>query len=252
MTEQQADDPVGGMRYLTFREALRSFVPHELWDEYERALSGVAAEPRRPSYRSMGAREWSDAMEIYRGQSDLRARARANTETAMERIVDHLIERLLADELTGVVQDQPPFGPWRAIPSLSWRSLEPVDTEAGHFRAGKTELRSVQVVEGRYEPPIEIVSSGAPGRPTSRQIYMAEFKRRCEAGIAGAAVKAEAAYLESWMAQRHPAAPGAEAKTIENNIREDHRAWRSHVAGSTGAKVKKLPEPTGPPSVVMP
>ena len=65
MTERQADDPVGGMRYLTFREALQSFMPHERWDEYERALNGVAAEPRRPSYVRMGGREWSDAMEMF-------------------------------------------------------------------------------------------------------------------------------------------------------------------------------------------
>jgi hypothetical protein len=240
MTESKSDPK----RPLPFLAALRLLVPRDLWDEYERATSDIAAAPRRPSYWRMGGHEWRDAMEAYGSRSDHRAAARASAESAMARIVDHLIERLVDRELTGIVQDDPPFGPWRAIPSLSWRSLEPVDIEAGHFRAGKTELRSVQVVEGRYEPQIEIVSSGSPGRSTSRQIYMAEFKRRCEAGIAEAVVKAEAAYLESWMAQRHPGAPGAEAKTIENNIRADHRAWRSTIEAQ--AKINKSPVPNVP------
>jgi hypothetical protein len=95
------------------------------------------------------------------------------------------------------------------------------------------------VVEGRHEPSVEIMSSGSPGRPTSRQLYLAEFKRRCEEGIADATVKGEAAYLESWMAQRYPGAPGSDAKTIENNIRNAHREWHSSLAAPARGKIRK-------------
>lgn len=228
---------------LPFHEALRAFVPAELWDDYERALDALSAEPRRPSYWSMSVREWSDAMEGYESRSEFRAHRRTNAEDELGRIVAHMIERLVAGELTGILQDDPPFGPWRAIPSLSWRSLEPIDIAAGHFRAGKTQLKFVQVVEGRYQPPIEIVSSGSPGRASSRQLYMAEFRRRREEGIAEPTVKGEAVHLETWMAQRHPGAPGAEAKTIENNIRADHREWRSTVEAVP--RINKSPTRTG-------
>lgn len=105
-------------------------------------------------------------------------------------------------------------------------------------------MKFVQVVEGRYEPPVEIVSSGSPGRASSKQLYTAEFRRRRDEGIAEPTVKGEAVYLESWMAQRHPGAPGAEAKTIENNIRADHRAWRSTIEAQP--KISKLPAPNVP------
>jgi hypothetical protein len=240
MTEVKTDPA----RPVPFYEALRTFVPAELWNDHERALDTMSAEPRRPSYWSMSVGEWRDAMEAYSARSDSRTYARATAETTMARILAYMIEQLVAGELTGIVQIDPPFGPWRTIPSPSWRSLEPTDIEAGHFRAGASELRFVQVVEGRYEPPVEIVSSGSAGRPTSRQLYMAEFKRRCDGGIAESTVKGEAAYLESLMAQRYPGAPGSDAKTIENNIRPDHRAWRSQIEGET--KVKKSPGRTAP------
>jgi hypothetical protein len=97
----------------------------------------------------------------------------------------------------------------------------------------------VQVVEGRYEAPIEIVSSGSAGRPTSKHLYMTEWGRRRDAGIAEPTVKGEATYLESWMEQRYPGAPGSDAKIIENNIRDEHPEWRSRVAPPLRSKVRK-------------
>lgn len=142
------------------------------------------------------------------------------------------VERLVAGELTGLVQDDPPFGPWRPIPPLGWRSLEPVDVDRGHFRAGETLLRSVQILDERYAPAIEISGSGSPGKPTSRHLFMEEHRRRCEAGTAHKAVKVEAERLEAWMREHHPNAPGGKAKTIENNIRDAHRAWTMERQGA--------------------
>jgi len=216
-------------RFVPFGEALHLFVPAELWDEYDRAASEAAAEPRRPSYWGMGVREWRDAMEVYSSRSDLRARARAKAEIALSRIVAHLIERLVAGELTGVVQDDPPFGPWRAIPSLSWRSLEPVDIEAGHFRAGNTQLRFVHVVEGRYETLVDIVSSGpepksqpprtgAPGQPSSMYLIKREWEERHARGKIESSRKEQAGVLRNWLISEHPEMPPPTEKTIYNQL----------------------------------
>jgi hypothetical protein len=88
---------------LPFHDALRTFVPAELWDDYKRALDALLAETRRPSYWAMSVRDWSDAMEVYESRSELRADRRANAEDALAHIVAHLIERLVAGELTGIV-----------------------------------------------------------------------------------------------------------------------------------------------------
>jgi hypothetical protein len=68
---------------------------------------------------------------------------------------------------------------------------------------------------------------------------MAEFRRRRDAGIAEPTVKGEAMHLESYMKQRFPSAPGSDSKTIENNIRDEHREWRASLAAPTRGKVRK-------------
>lgn len=177
----------------------------------------------------MSAREWQDESAAYEAR---RAGALSRERQAFDSVYSAFIERLVAGELTGLVQDDPPFGPWRPIPPHGWRSMQVLDVEAGSFRAGGAVLQAVQIVEGRDEPATEITGSGSPGRTTSKHLFMAEHRRRCEAGIALAAVKAEAAQLEAWMREHHPGAPGATAKTIENNIRDEHRAWTAKRQGA--------------------
>jgi hypothetical protein len=84
----------------------------------------------------------------------------------------------------------------------------------------------VQIVQGRYVPAIEIISSGTPGRPTSRQLYVAEFRRRCEAGHAELELSREAKHLEGWLRSEHPGAPGCTCRSIENSIRDEYKTWR--------------------------
>lgn len=218
---------------MPFVRALAFHAPQNLWVAYVAAQDRTSRVGARPRYLAMGVREWQEESAAFDAR---RAGARAGERLAFERVYAAFIDRLVAGELTGLVQDNPPFGPWRPIPPHGWRSMQVLDVEAGSFRAGATLLQAVQIVEGRYEPATEIIGSGSPGRTTSKHLFMAEHRRRCEAGIALAAVKAEAAHLEAWMRTLHPGAPGATAKTIENNIRDEHRAWTAKRQGAA-AKV---------------
>lgn len=225
---------------MPFHRALVLLAPPKLRNAYIAAQDRAARIGPRPSYGAMGVREWQEA------SADHGPRARSADQAvnrAFAALMDEFVERLVAGELTGLVQDDPPFGPWRPIPPHGWRSMQVIDVEAGSFRAGNTVLQAVQIVEGRYEPATEITGSGSPGRTTSKHLFMAEHRRRCEAGIALAAVKAEVAHLEAWMRAHHPGAPGATAKTIENNIRDEHRAWtvrRQGAAEKVDAKARTV------------
>jgi len=69
-----------------------------------------------------------------------------------------------------------------------------------------------------------ILYTGAPGRPTSMQLVHPEHQRRLDAGEAERMLSVEAAALAAWLKKTHPSAPSLTAKTIENNIRNRHRA----------------------------
>ena len=69
----------------------------------------------------------------------------------------------------------------------------------------------------------EILSTGAPGRPSSMHFIRAEHQRRLDEGEARERVAEEAKHLVAWFIEAHPTAPQPTAKTIENAIRAEHR-----------------------------
>lgn len=68
--------------------------------------------------------------------------------------------------------------------------------------------------------------TGTPGRPSSMHIVQAEFRARCERAEVNPSVTREAELLARWFSETHPKAPRVTAKTIENNIRAEHRRQR--------------------------
>lgn len=72
----------------------------------------------------------------------------------------------------------------------------------------------------------EMPRTGAPGRPSSMHLVLNEARRRRETGKAALTVSQEALALLDWFKSAHPGHPPPGAKTIENRIRDDHRAWR--------------------------
>jgi hypothetical protein len=69
----------------------------------------------------------------------------------------------------------------------------------------------------------DAVRTGAPGRPTPIHLVRTEHQSRIAAGLAEDNVTREAAYLANWLSETHPTVPQLKAKTIANNIRDNHR-----------------------------
>lgn len=68
--------------------------------------------------------------------------------------------------------------------------------------------------------------TGDPGRPPKGfQLYMAEHRRRCDAGEALEKVAHEAEHLAQWYAIQFPSADPVSPGTVENRIREQHRHY---------------------------
>jgi hypothetical protein len=70
--------------------------------------------------------------------------------------------------------------------------------------------------------------SGFPGRPgKAKHLIEDEFKRRTKAEEALPNVADEASALFDWLKEAHPTVPRPTKRTIENNIRADHRRWQA-------------------------
>lgn len=72
---------------------------------------------------------------------------------------------------------------------------------------------------------VDLYRSGLPGRPTVKQLIIAEFDRRMSSGQALGSLPAEARELSDWAFTNHPQAPAPSPRTIENQIRERHRRF---------------------------
>ncbi len=71
-----------------------------------------------------------------------------------------------------------------------------------------------------------IASTGAPGRPSkSMHLIKPEHARRLHAGEAETALAKEARHLVAWLKNAHPLAPTPTPLTVENQIRDAHRAF---------------------------
>jgi hypothetical protein len=67
------------------------------------------------------------------------------------------------------------------------------------------------------------IQSGAPGRPTSMHLVVAELRSRLASGKAEVNVTAESEHLAEWLKATHPNAPKLTAKTIRNKIGTEYR-----------------------------
>jgi hypothetical protein len=68
--------------------------------------------------------------------------------------------------------------------------------------------------------------AGAPGRPSSMGIVMAEFERRRGNGGCESSRQAEADALAAWLAKNHPEAPTLKAKSIFNKLPADFQPFK--------------------------
>ena len=66
--------------------------------------------------------------------------------------------------------------------------------------------------------------TGAPGRPSAMNMVREEYRQRELRGEARKILSVEAEWLADWIKRKDPRAPSCTAKTIENAIRNEHRA----------------------------
>jgi hypothetical protein len=74
-------------------------------------------------------------------------------------------------------------------------------------------------------PQTLIAKTGAPGRPTSMPIVLAEFERRRTSGKCEPSREAEASALVAWLKETHPDMPVPTAKTIRNKLPKDFQPF---------------------------
>jgi hypothetical protein len=71
--------------------------------------------------------------------------------------------------------------------------------------------------------PIPTDKTGAAGRPSSRHLVEAEFKRRKASGDQASSLGDEARFLADWLKKSHPELAPMKATSIENTIRGLYR-----------------------------
>jgi hypothetical protein len=130
-------------------------------------------------------------------------------------------------------EGRPPGLDWPALFSPAGaeaRSSIEVDVPAAiaamrrAFPAAEPTAETTAETVGTDAGPLpEILSTGAPGRPTSMHLIRPEHQRRLDAGEAHDAVASEARHLAAWFGEKHSKAPQPTAKAIENAIRDAHR-----------------------------
>jgi hypothetical protein len=74
-------------------------------------------------------------------------------------------------------------------------------------------------------PQTIITKTGAPGRPSSMGIVLAEFERRRMSGRCETSREAEAQKLAAWLKEKHPDMPVPTAKTIRNKLPKDFQPF---------------------------
>ena len=93
-----------------------------------------------------------------------------------------------------------------------------------HLQARKADLLREFKFEDRHEALAPATyKTGAPGRPSSKQLVTMEFSARRQRGETAKTVTLEAVALANWLSATHPSAPQMTAKTIENQIRAAFR-----------------------------
>lgn len=80
--------------------------------------------------------------------------------------------------------------------------------------------------EAPAAPPVD-PKSGAPGRPTSRQIVEVEMRRRASVGEMTSPLSDEARILSAWLKRTHPTISQMTAKTIQNSLLQAYKDARN-------------------------
>ena len=212
---------------LPLEQAMREFLPAEMWEEHARATEARKNAPKRPTYLSGALSGQDEAKAANRVASRSRS-ARAELHRVWNRMLAAMKAKLEAGELTAFGQENPPFGPWHAIPAPAWRQLRITNVRKGEATVGAKTVHDIHILPPDAD---DHMPTGTPGRPKKGiDIIRAEFQRRVDAGELADSLAAESRALADWYRQTWPRRDCPTPKTIENNLREDWRAVSRRTA----------------------
>ncbi len=208
-------------------EAMRLFLPAEMWAEYDRAT-----EARKNPLGWPGA---SSNHEHY-----LRTR---RVQRAWYVIVAAMKLKFETGTLRAFGREDPPFGLWCAIPTPAWRTLRITNGENGVASMGPKKIFNIYDIHVLPPDDDDLVPTGTPGRPGKGiNIVRLEFERRVIANELEASLAAECLALADWYYQKYPQRDSPSPKTIANNIRYDYKAAKARLRT---AKQKSATEVAG-------
>lgn len=224
MADQQPSGPPKSA--LPLSDAMKQFLPAEMWEEHARATEARKNTPKRPTYLSSYVSDLEEAKAA--NQIDSRSRsARANLHRVWYGMLAAMKTMLEASELTAYGQDDPPFGPWRAIPAPAWRKLRITNVGKGEASVGAHIVHDIYILPSDAD---DLLPTGTPGRPKKGiDVIRLEFQRRIAAKELAASLAAESRALADWYHQTYPRRDCPTAKTIENNIRLEYKEARAKL-----------------------
>ncbi len=225
MTEQHLHGPPSGA--IPLSDAMKRFLPAEIWEEYDRAKEERQNLPRRPNFFSTQMHDWEEAKSAYNSKARTRS-AKAGPTKVWADMVGAMKAKLEEGELTGFAHDDPPFGPWRKISASAWRALRIKNVAKGQATDGTKTLSDIHILPSGLA---DHMPTGVPGRPSKGiEIIRAEFERRVAAGEIAASLAAESGALAAWYNRTYPLRDRPSPKTIANNIRSDYTAAKPKLA----------------------
>lgn len=225
MTDQKPYGPPPDA--IPLSDAMKEYLPAEMWEEHARATEARKNAPKRPSYLSMSVRDWQDAKDSHDAANRTRS-ARADLHRVWNGMLAAMKAKLEAGELTAFGQEDPPFGPWHAIPAPAWRQLRITNVRKGEASVGANIVHDIHILPPDAD---DHMPTGTPGRPTKGiDIIRIEFQRRVDAGEIADSLAAEARALQAWYRETYPRRDCPTTKTIENNLRDAWRAVRLRTA----------------------
>lgn len=103
-----------------------------------------------------------------------------------------------------------------------------VNVDLNTMTAGPVSYRAVRVARLEGAANLETYLTGLAGRPPkSRDLLLAELRRRMDLGVEEARVASEARALLKWLATTHPTATAPQQQSVENLIRPIMRARKT-------------------------
>jgi len=90
---------------------------------------------------------------------------------------------------------------------------------------------STDLPKPSHSAPIKLATdhSGAPGRPSSKHLVLAEYRRRAEAGEACSSITEEGTALSAWLLATHSHLAAMMPRSVENAIRTEFNRQRART-----------------------